>query len=151
MKGLFSNVCAAALAVTTAFAVIPASAGPLARVAPAMQTANANLIQVDSGAMVGRGDYRWDGYRGWRHGDRDWRRHHRHRHYRHRHDNDWVGPAIGGLVTGAIIGGALSNSYRGGGGNAHVQWCYNRYRSYRAYDNTYQPYNGPRRQCISPY
>jgi hypothetical protein len=34
---------------------------------------------------------------------------------------------------------------------AHVEWCYNRYRSYRAWDNTYQPYNGPRRQCVSPY
>lgn len=36
-------------------------------------------------------------------------------------------------------------------GSAHVRWCYDRYRSYRAYDNTFQPYNGPRRQCWSPY
>lgn len=35
--------------------------------------------------------------------------------------------------------------------STHVQWCYNRYRSYRSYDNTFQPYNGPRRQCWSPY
>lgn len=35
--------------------------------------------------------------------------------------------------------------------DAHIQWCYNRYRSYRAYDNTFQPYNGPRQQCYSPY
>lgn len=35
--------------------------------------------------------------------------------------------------------------------SAHVAWCYDRYRSYRAYDNTFQPYNGPRRQCRSPY
>lgn len=34
---------------------------------------------------------------------------------------------------------------------AHVQWCYDRYRSYRAYDNTFQPYHGPRQQCYSPY
>lgn len=34
---------------------------------------------------------------------------------------------------------------------AHVNWCASRYRSYRAYDNTFQPYNGPRRQCVSPY
>ncbi|MGV3652562.1 MAG: BA14K family protein, partial [Devosia sp.] len=26
-----------------------------------------------------------------------------------------------------------------------------RYRSYRASDNTFQPYNGPRQQCVSPY
>ncbi|TIX44290.1 MAG: BA14K family protein, partial [Mesorhizobium sp.] len=35
--------------------------------------------------------------------------------------------------------------------SAHVQWCYNRYRSYRAWDNTFQPYYGPRQQCYSPY
>lgn len=34
---------------------------------------------------------------------------------------------------------------------AHVRWCYNRYRSYRASDNTFQPYHGPRKPCISPY
>jgi hypothetical protein len=32
-----------------------------------------------------------------------------------------------------------------------VQWCYNRYKSYRSSDNTFQPYNGPRKQCYSPY
>jgi hypothetical protein len=41
-------------------------------------------------------------------------------------------------------------AYRGGM-NAHVAWCYDRYRSYRAYDNTYQPLRGPRRECRSPY
>ena len=35
--------------------------------------------------------------------------------------------------------------------SAHVQWCYDRYRSYRSWDNTFQPYNGPRQQCWSPY
>lgn len=34
---------------------------------------------------------------------------------------------------------------------AHIRWCYNRYRSYSVYTNTFQPYNGPRRQCWSPY
>lgn len=33
----------------------------------------------------------------------------------------------------------------------HVGWCTSRYRSYRAWDNSFQPYNGPRRNCISPY
>ena len=33
----------------------------------------------------------------------------------------------------------------------HVQWCYNRWRSYRSSDNTYQPNHGPRRLCVSPY
>jgi hypothetical protein len=34
---------------------------------------------------------------------------------------------------------------------AHVEWCEDNYRSYRVSDNTFQPYNGPRRQCMSPY
>ncbi|MBX5225480.1 BA14K family protein [Rhizobium sp. NLR9b] len=41
-----------------------------------------------------------------------------------------------------------SSAYYGG---SHESWCYARYRSYRAYDNTFQPYSGPRRQCIGPY
>ena len=65
------------------------------------------------------------------------------------------GSRLAAFVAGAIIGGAIANSntgyYRGGGGSAHVEWCYDRYRSYRAYDNTFQPYNGPRQQCYSPY
>ena len=34
---------------------------------------------------------------------------------------------------------------------AHVQWCKERYRSYRASDNSFQPYKGPRRACVSPH
>ena len=33
----------------------------------------------------------------------------------------------------------------------HVEWCYNRFRTYNEYNNTYQPYTGPRQQCWSPY
>jgi hypothetical protein len=43
------------------------------------------------------------------------------------------------------------NYYRVGGGDSHISWCYSRYRSYRAWDNTFQPYYGPRRACRSPY
>ncbi|OXT01558.1 hypothetical protein B7H23_00840 [Notoacmeibacter marinus] len=41
--------------------------------------------------------------------------------------------------------------YSDGFSRAHYRWCHNRYRSYRSYDNTFQPYHGPRRQCYSPY
>jgi len=34
---------------------------------------------------------------------------------------------------------------------AHVDWCYRRYKTYRASDNTYKPTKHTRRQCISPY
>lgn len=98
------------------------------------------------------------------------RRYHRRRHRR--------GAAIaGGLIAGALIGGAIASSrnryygdpyyaprrvyrrrhyeprrvYRRHRGDAHTSWCYDRYRSYRAYDDTFQPYHGPRRRCWSPY
>ena len=34
---------------------------------------------------------------------------------------------------------------------AHMRWCHDRYRSYRAWDNTFQPHHGPRRACRSPF
>lgn len=33
----------------------------------------------------------------------------------------------------------------------HVGWCASRFKTYNSYDNTYQPYSGPRKQCWSPY
>ncbi len=107
--------------------------------------------------------------REWRHG-REWRHHGRdfrdrremrrygwyngHRGYRERrsgyryHNGYWF--PLAAFATGAIIGGAASQA-RPSYGSSHQQWCANRWRSYRAYDNTYQPNNGPRRQCVSPY
>lgn len=34
---------------------------------------------------------------------------------------------------------------------AHMQWCANRYRSYRPQENSYRSYSGELRPCISPY
>lgn len=89
----------------------------------------------------------------------DHRRNHRYSHNRHwryndryHHRHNYAGAIIGGLAAGAIIGGLANAQPRAYyGGNSHTSWCYNRYRSYRAYDNTYQPYYGPRRLCVSPY
>ncbi|MHA6684205.1 BA14K family protein [Mesorhizobium sp. A556] len=80
----------------------------------------------------------WKGYTGRRDRRRDYRRH---------SDGFWYPLAAFGL--GAAIGGVIANQPQRG--NAHVQWCYGQYRSYRASDNTFQPYNGPRKQCYSPY
>jgi hypothetical protein len=33
----------------------------------------------------------------------------------------------------------------------HHNWCLDRYRSYDGRTDTFQPYNGPRRRCVSPY
>lgn len=88
--------------------------------------------------------------------DRDHAWYHGHRGYRYyrpgyREYNGFWFP-LAAFAAGAIIGGAINDQPAySGGGNSHVQWCYDRWRSYRAYDNTYQPYNGPRQQCYSPY
>ncbi|TPW28817.1 BA14K family protein [Martelella alba] len=76
----------------------------------------------------------------------------------------WNGNAwapLAAMGAGAlIIGGAIAagnnnnNNYVSPGSSInprHYQWCEDRYKSYRASDNTYQPYNGPRQQCYSPY
>ena len=65
------------------------------------------------------------------------------------HNGYWFPLAAFG--AGAIIGGAMQQAQPSNGGNSHTSWCANRWRSYRAYDNTYQPNSGPRRQCVSPY
>lgn len=103
-----------------------------------------------------RSERRWSRDRHWR-GDRGDRRgwHRGHRGYRYarpgyRHHNGYWFP-LAAFGAGAIIGGAIANDRGYVGGGSHVNWCANRYRSYRAYDNTYQPYGGPRRQCYSPY
>lgn len=77
---------------------------------------------------------------------------------------------VGGLV-GGVVGGVIGSSQRRRSpdvvyveprrvyrepvyvnrGNAHVNWCYSRYRSYQASSNTYISYGGRVRQCRSPY
>lgn len=37
------------------------------------------------------------------------------------------------------------------GASAHVAWCRAHYRSYRVGDDSFQPFDGPRRRCRSPY
>ena len=64
------------------------------------------------------------------------------------HNGYWFPGAA--FITGAIIGGIITNQNTQHG-SSHVRWCHDHYRSYRASDNTFQPYNGPRKQCRSPY
>lgn len=172
MKKFLSGICATSLALSFAVAsIMPANAGQ--PFMPKVESAPSDVIQVQARDQFGQRFYPRNNRQEWRDVRRDrrdfrrdarrnferrgdnyyWRGHRGYRHYRpgYREYNGFWFPAAA-FITGAIIGGALNNSqpvYRGG--DAHVQWCYNRYRSYRASDNTYQPYNGPRRQCRSPY
>jgi len=158
MRRILSGILATALAASvTATGMLPAAAAPVA--VPKYERTELPLVEVQHRHDVQRV---WPRHRPpgqfYRHGADRYGWHNGHRGYRYyrpgyRRYGDFWFPAAA-FVTGAVIGGAIANSqprvvYRGS--NAHVRWCYDRYRSYRAYDNTYQPYNGPRRQCISPY
>lgn len=79
------------------------------------------------------------------------------RYYRdgyYRHNDGWWYP-MAAFGTGVIIGGAIASQppvvVDGGINPRHVEWCLNRYRTYRPYDNTYAPRAGVRAQCYSPY
>lgn len=84
-------------------------------------------------------DYYFNGHRGFRYNRPGYREY-----------NGWWFPAAA-FIAGAIISGSVNQGSVILGGSAHVRWCYDRFRSYRASDNTFQPYNGSRRQCNSPY
>lgn len=81
-----------------------------------------------------RGGGYWHGHRGYRYARPGYRRY-----------NDGLWYPLAAFTAGAIIGGAISHPPRG---SAHVRSCASRYKTYRASDNTYQPTNGPRRQCV---
>ena len=143
MKTTIKTGLSAAMAVAmfaTSFVAAPAFAVPLPEVG-ASQTSNVEQVQY----------YRER--RGWHNGHRGYR--HERRGYR-RHSDGWWYP-LAAFGAGAIIGGAIANDgysrprYEGSINPRHIDWCYARYRSYREYDNSYQPNYGPRRECLSPY
>ncbi|HTV68131.1 MAG TPA: BA14K family protein [Rhizobiaceae bacterium] len=164
MKKVLTGVCAATLA--AAFAM-PLNAAPM--FIPEAPSAPSLLHNAQFSVEIRDREYRRDRRdrremrRDWRENRRDWREARRderrmyrgYRGYRdwrsgyRRHSDGFWYPAAA-FIAGAIITGAITSQSRSSG-SAHVDWCYDRYRSYRASDNTFQPYNGPRQQCYSPY
>lgn len=148
MKKIAIAVIAAATLVTSG--VAPAMSMPFGRADLSIPGSSVEVVRYHPEYRHGYGN----GY--YRHGGYHYYNGHRgYNYYRpgYRQYNGWWFPA-GAFAAGAIIGGAIAAqpqpSY-GGPVSAHVQWCANRYRSYRAYDNTFQPNYGPRQQCVSPY
>ncbi|PTM97235.1 BA14K family protein [Mycoplana dimorpha] len=149
VRGLMAATLTAATLTTGMLPAAEASAMPRAGV-----TAPSNIENVDyrdgrrhyrgrDRHSHGRGYYR--GYRGSLH-YRDG--------YRRYSDGYWY--PLAAFTAGAIIGGAIAAPppprYSNSAVNPrHFDWCAARYRSYRAFDNTFQPYSGPRQQCLSPY
>lgn len=161
MIKLKNTLCAFLALSFAAGTAVPLSAAPL--VAPrVVQEATGTAADVtnvqyrERRAYRDRREYRnryssrdrFDDRRGYYRGHRGYR----YKRPGYRYYNGYWFPAAA-FITGAIIGGVLNNNRTVvvEGGDSHVRWCENRWRSYRAYDNTYQPLNGPRRICVSPY
>lgn len=146
-------IAAGGLSLTMVLSSLSPAASATVRLNKPEITQNIELVRNDRRYPRRGSHHNWK--RGHRHGH--WNGHRGYRNYRHgyrRHNDGWWYP-LAAFGAGAIIGGAISSPqpvYRVPAyNNSHIQWCYNRYRSYRASDNTFQPYNGPRQQCYSPY
>jgi hypothetical protein len=171
---MIKSICALAVTAALGLAVLAAtgtnsSASPVV-LSVGQEFANPNMVEVARRGHYGqsRGYGRYSGrrclyggcYRGNRgyYGHRDYYGRGRHyayrRHYGHHHN-------YGGLYLGFpfFFGGGFADRYYDDGyygnynygGSAHVEWCLNRYRSYRPRTNTWTSYSGRVRRCISPY
>jgi hypothetical protein len=145
MKHPFTYIASLACAAGLAFGLAGIAPAQAASPANAMNNARVALVPLVSQstvtAQVEQVQYRYR-HRGHRHRWREPRRHHR-RHFR------------GGPGFYFHFGPAPRHYAPPRRAHrlpaAHIRWCQNRYRSYRASDNTFQPYRGPRRACRSPY
>jgi hypothetical protein len=157
MRPSFKTVSTAALGLAMAFSAgAPAIAFPL------------TPVGAKSPTLVETVQYRSDR-------DRVWDRDHDRREYRHdrrreayfkgyrghrdqrpgyrRHSDGWWYP-LAAFGAAAVIGNAIVNQPTVVGraySNRHVEWCSERFRTYRVSDNTYIPSAGFRAQCNSPF
>lgn len=83
---------------------------------------------------------------------------HGHRQRLHRpgyvyHNGLWISPRS--MRAGVIVDRPVPRrhvvQYTAGINPKHYSWCAERYRSYHWRSNSFQPYHGPRRTCLSPY
>lgn len=148
---------AAAMAVAAGLALTPsADAMPAPKLtADALAAGSSGIIHVGGRGHVSVG-IRWSGGHVYYNG---YRGYHRQRHGYRRHHGYWFPHRAFVVVVPryryipvqpyhpprAVHPRIIRLSH------AHKQWCEHRYRSYRLRDNTFQPYHGPRRPCVSPY
>jgi hypothetical protein len=150
MKKLSTFALAATLAITTLGATTMAATSQDILIGPAGPRVYQQQVYPAWQYQQQRNDYAyWNGHRGY----------YQQRPGYRQHNGYWYPPeAFAATVIGGVVGGIIGNAIANQGGGRgysvaanHVDWCESRYRSYRASDNTFQPYNGPRQQCVSPY
>jgi hypothetical protein len=146
----FTSKLSAGLAFAiAATSLAPAMAAPIYQ--PNAPVVSSDLVQVqsrryDNRRFDNRNRFERRGNNAYFNGKRGYRQQRR----GYREYNGFWFPA-GAFIAGAIIGGAIANDRGNSNVSAHVDWCYDRWMSYRAADNTYQPSRGSRQQCYSPY
>jgi hypothetical protein len=140
MTKISTIAAAGALALSAMISQAPAL--PLSPM-PVLRASGATNVFFRRGFYVDRGIYYYNGYRGFvrfRPG--------------YRYYNGYWFPA-GAFAAGVAAGAAIAGPVRPAPGErlaaAHVRWCSDHYATYRAWDNSYRPYVGPRRQCLSPF
>jgi hypothetical protein len=147
-------------AAVLAGSLLPAEAMPRVAAPAAGIEASSDVVTVQYRRRHG-GDW-YNGHRGYRD-----------RRPGYRHYNGYWFP-LAAFGAGALIGGALAAPdyepapryvepapryvapapryvERSDINPRHYEWCYDRYRSYDSYSNTFQPNYGPRQTCLSPY
>ena len=137
----------------SAATIVSAAAAP-ATALPTIQSSS-DLMRAQTG-LVKEIKHRWrHGY--YRRGNRYYYngyRGYRARRPGYRYYNGWWFPGAA-FALGAIIGQGLATPAPAAPGYglpvAHYRWCEAKYRSYWPQNNTFQPYHGPRRACVSPY
>src|ERR1700753_915562 len=74
---------------------------------------------------------------------------HHHHHIRQGYDDYYNNYDESGVLFKSFVTGTLFSHDHGHANysDGHMRACAARYRSYSAYDNSYQPSRGPRRQC----
>jgi hypothetical protein len=138
---MLKSMCAMAVAASLGLGVWTASAtaSPVARVGQV--TAPSSAIEVTS-----RRNHNWYGgpcLPG------DCRAEYRHRHP-YNYDEPWLTAPF--FIGDRFVEYYYDDEYYGNHrGSAHVEWCSDRYRSYRPSTNTWTSYSGRIRRCISPY
>lgn len=106
---------------------------------------------VRIGIHFSGGSVYFNGHRGYRHYKRGYKRHKGY-YFPRRAFTIVIGPGGHRYVQRRHHNRHYKKRYRHVHlSRAHYRWCDARYRSYRYSDNSFQPYHGPRKPCVSPY
>lgn len=126
--------------------VLPVSAADLED-----QSAVVVKVTQQDGALTSKSRGEWNGFKGYRH----------HRSGYRKHSDGWWYPEAafqpGAQAAPAVIKPKKANQKTRSADDKpwqlknHLDYCAAKYKSYTSADNSYQPFEGPRKQCVSRY